>query len=137
MENFVISRDGRILRWTCTACQHDNFFVTRFALYPDKVKWRCEECRVVAVVYRPDKWIEKAMSIYLHVHREGQRTKWHALKGSDSGSGNDINVSATFFAERPDLAGGGHIIDENLNFGTAGRTFNPHAEQFVLLSEKR
>gem|GEM_PF-1073025 len=76
MENFVISPDGRILRWTCTACQRDNIFIANSSLYPERVKWRCSGCHAIVVVYRPDKWVDKAMSEYLKIHREGQQAKW-------------------------------------------------------------
>jgi hypothetical protein len=76
METFVISPDGRVLRWTCMSCQHDNIFVTNFPLYPEKVKWRCAGCCITVTVYRPDGWIEAAMSGYMSQHRDGRRAKW-------------------------------------------------------------
>ncbi len=57
------------------SCQHDNIFVANFPLYPEKVKWRCGGCCTTVVAYRPDKWIEEAMSGYMSVHREGRRAK--------------------------------------------------------------
>jgi hypothetical protein len=119
MQSFVISPDGRIIRWTCISCQHDNFFVTKSLLYPDRVKWRCGGCQITAVVYRPDKWIEEAMSEYVSIHREGQRARWHQpsvdntesdLK--DSIPGNHIDVGATFLAEGPNFTSGRHVVNE-------------------------
>ena len=86
MENFIISADGRILRWTCILCQHDNFFVANSLLYPDEVKWRCEGCHSTAVVYRPDRWIQESMSSYMGIHREGQRAKWQPSRKTDLSS---------------------------------------------------
>jgi hypothetical protein len=143
MQNFVISPDGRILRWTCTSCQHDNFFVANSLLYPDRVKWRCGGCRSTAIVYRPDKWIEEAMSEYTKIHRDGQRSKWRQPNvdptdpnPKDSPSRNHIDVCAAFLTERPNLTSGRHIVNEESDNATASRTLDAHVKNSVLLPEK-
>jgi hypothetical protein len=143
MQNFVISPDGKILRWTCTSCQHDNFFVANSLLYPDRVKWRCGGCQITAVVYRPDKWIEKAMSEYMSIHKEGQRAKWQKpnnslteTKSEKSISRNHIDIRATLLAERPDLTSPRHVVNEESNNATTSRTLNVHVENSILLTEK-
>jgi len=143
MQNFVISPDGRILRWTCTSCQQDNFFVANSFLYPDRVKWRCGGCRSTAVVYRPDKWIEEAMSEYMNIHRDGQRTKWRQqnedlteTNPKDSLPRNHIDVCPAFLTERPNLTSARHIVNEESDSATASRTLDSHVKNFVLLPKK-
>jgi len=80
MENYVISPDERFLRWTCTVCQFDNLFTLRFAVFPDKVKWRCSKCGIVEVVYEPQAWIREAMSIYIAIHQETEKRKLRGLR---------------------------------------------------------
>jgi hypothetical protein len=133
MQNFIISPDGRILRWTCTTCQQDNFFVANSSLYPERVKWRCEGCKSTAVVYRPDKWIEQSMFEYIAIHREGQRAKWARTKKSsnetkveDSVAWNHVDIGSALLAEGPDLPCGRHGVDEELDPVSADCTFYFH-----------
>jgi hypothetical protein len=143
MQSFVISPDGRTLRWTCTSCQHDNFFATNSLIYPERVKWRCDGCKTTAIVYRPDKWIEEAMLQYMSIHRDGQRAKWPRSddKQSDGGSersvpGNHINVCSTALAEGPDFTCRGHVVDEKPDHATTGSAFDVHFKDSILLLEK-
>lgn len=126
------------------SCQHDNFFVSNFQLYPDRVNWRCRECPTNAVVYRPDKWIEEAMSGYMSIHREGQHKMENVgqlRKKSDdpqlSVDGSYINVAPAFLAKRPHFASRRYTVDEKFNFTPACGAFNAHAEQSVIFLEKR
>jgi hypothetical protein len=141
MQNFVISPDGRILRWTCTLCQQDNLFAANSFLYLERVKWRCEGCRTTAVVYRPDEWIKEAMSECMEIQREGQRAKWHSSNGgltdtnpTDSINRNDIDICASLLAERRNLTSRRDVVHEKPN--QAARTFNLHVKNSVFLLEK-
>ncbi len=80
VESYIISSDGRAIRWTCFSCQADNVIEFRFPLFPRLVKWRCRVCGNEELVYRPDAWSKEAMRIYVAVHEEGEgakaTTKW-------------------------------------------------------------
>ena len=50
--------------------------------------------------------------------------------------GNHIDVGATLLAERPNLTGGRHVVNEESHSATAADTLDVHIKNSVLLPEK-
>ncbi len=82
------------------------------------------------------------MSEYIRIHREGQHAKWpHPSsnaepKPEESIPGNHIDVGATVPAERPNLTGGRHVVNEESHRATAASRLDVHIKNSVLLPEK-